>query len=132
MIANNEPDAILITEVIPNKQGNPNTQPLLDIYEYNCLPNFDPDKRSLSASGIRGVAIYSKTSLKVGDGDLYHDDFEDPVIRLGTGCGARGRRRNLAARVCRLCDERRLVRQPRQYLQHPQALFYYQAPPTNL
>ena len=65
---NNEPDVILITEVIPKKQENPITQPLIDIDGYNCL--FDPNERNLGASSLRGVAIYFKTCLKVESVDI--------------------------------------------------------------
>ena len=87
-ITNNEPDVILITEVIPKKQENPITQALIDIDGYNCLPNFDPDERNLGASGIRGVAIYTKRSLKVESVEIKVDDTRDHAwIEIPTTSG---------------------------------------------
>ena len=59
-IANDQPDIMLITEIIPKNEVNPITQALLDIEGYKCYLNFNPDECNLGASGIRGVCIYSK------------------------------------------------------------------------
>ena len=64
-IAGDKPDIILITEVIPKNQINPITQALLDIDDYECSLNFDPEDANLGSSGIRGVAIYTKETLRV-------------------------------------------------------------------
>ena len=64
-IAGDTPDVILITEVIPKIQVNPITQALLNIDDYKCLLNFNPEYPNLGSSGIRGVAIYTKETLKV-------------------------------------------------------------------
>ena len=56
-IANDRPDIMLITEVIPI------THVLLDIEGFKCYLN--PDEYNLGASGIRGVCIYSKMTLNV-------------------------------------------------------------------
>ena len=63
--ANDQPDIMLITEIIPKNQVNPITQALLDIEGYKCYLNFNPDECNLGASGIRGVCIYSKIALNV-------------------------------------------------------------------
>ena len=52
-IANDQPDIILITEIIPKKQENPITHALLDIDGYKCLLNFNPIETNLDASGLR-------------------------------------------------------------------------------
>ena len=76
-IANDSPDVILITEVIPKKQVNPITQALLNIDGYNCVLNFDPNDQNLGASGIRGVIIYSKKALEVIEVEFKIDGFQD-------------------------------------------------------
>ena len=62
-ITDDEPDIMLITEVIPNCQNNPIATALLNIDGYNCNLNFDHNTANLGQSGIRGVAIYSRKSL---------------------------------------------------------------------
>ena len=75
-IANDSPDIILMTEVIPKKQVNPITQALLNIDGYNCVLNFDPNDQNLRASGIRGVAIYFKKTLEVIEVGFKIDGFQ--------------------------------------------------------
>ena len=67
-IAGDEPDIIMITEVIPNAQINPIEAQLLPFG--SIYVNFDESATNLGASGIRGVAIYVKE-------DLYVTDFTD-------------------------------------------------------
>ena len=50
LIAEDLPDVILITEVMPKNQVNPITHSLIDIDEYNCFTNFNPDDSNLGAS----------------------------------------------------------------------------------
>ena len=69
-IASDKPDVIFITEVIPKSQVNPITQALLDIDDYNCLLNFNPEDPNLGSSGIRGVAIYTKKTLRVEEVEI--------------------------------------------------------------
>ena len=59
VIADDKPNVMFMTEVILKNQINPITRKLVDIKGYKCSLNFDP------ASGIRGVAIYSRISLKL-------------------------------------------------------------------
>ena len=77
LIADDKPDVMLITEVIPKKQVNPITQALLDIEDYKCLLNFDPNDANLGASGIRGVAIYYRKTLKTVEVEFKIDGFHD-------------------------------------------------------
>ena len=49
-IANDRPDIMLITEVIPKNQVNPITHALLDIEGYKCYQNFNPDEYNLDAN----------------------------------------------------------------------------------
>ena len=64
-IVDDEPDIIMITEMIPKAQINPILMPLLDIPGYYMYANFDNEEVRLGASGIRGVAIYTKYELSV-------------------------------------------------------------------
>ena len=85
MIADDKPDIMMITEVIPKGQVNPITRVLLDIDEYECILNFDPNTMNLGASGMRGVAIYHKKNLSVTQVDLPTDEYKDHLwIEIGT------------------------------------------------
>ena len=64
-IADDEPDIMLITEVIPKCQSNPIAPALLHIDGYNYTLNFDPNNAELGQAGIRGVSIYSRKTLQV-------------------------------------------------------------------
>ena len=77
IIANNEPDVIMVTEVIPKCQANPIAPALLHINGYEPHFNFDLSVEKLGGSGIRGVAIYTKLSLTVRDVDVTVVDFKD-------------------------------------------------------
>jgi hypothetical protein len=77
VIAGNEPDVILVTEVIPKSQSNPISSALLHVDGYEPHLNFENRKENLGASGIRGVAIYTKLSLNVRDVDITVDGFTD-------------------------------------------------------
>ena len=77
MIAGDEPDVILITEVIPKCQTNPIAPALLSIDGYKPHFNFNLGDGNLGGSGIRGVAIYSRSSLTVRDVDLEVENFTD-------------------------------------------------------
>ena len=84
-IADNEPDVILITEVIPKCQSNPIPPALLNIEGYKSSFNFDPNTVDLGSSGLRGVAIYSKISLNASDIEIFVEDSSDHVwIELPT------------------------------------------------
>ena len=87
IIAGDEPDVIMITEVIPKNQVNPIPLALLHIEGYQIELNFDPSKENLGRSGIRGVAIYTKSELMVNKIDLNVKGlFEDIwlVMKCGT------------------------------------------------
>ena len=77
MIAGDEPDVILITEVIPKSQFHPIDPALLHIKHYRSHFNFEPNTRNLGASGIRGVAIYWKENLGATKVDIPCADFHD-------------------------------------------------------
>ena len=78
----------MITEVIPKSQVNPIPLALLHIEGYQIELNFDPSKENLGRSGIRGVAIYTKSELTVNKIDLNVKGlFED--IWLEIRCGSK-------------------------------------------
>ena len=64
MIAGNEPDIMMITEVIPKAQKNPISDVLLKIDGYKVYSNFKNDEYDLGASGMRGVVLYVKNDLQ--------------------------------------------------------------------
>ena len=66
-IAADEPDVMMITEVIPKAQKNPIFEIQLDIEGYELYKNFNNDDLDLGASGIRGVVIYVKSILNSKD-----------------------------------------------------------------
>lgn len=78
-IADESPDIIFICEVIPKNQMNPIPEAAISIDGYNCLLNFDPNKTNLGASGIRGVAVYSRNLLDVREVEINVEGFSDHV-----------------------------------------------------
>ena len=84
-ITDDEPDVILITEVIPKCQSNPIATALLHMEGYKPNFNFEPASNDLGASGIRGVAIYSKTALNAVEVEIPVEGATDHVwIELQT------------------------------------------------
>ena len=67
MIAGEEPDVIMLTEVIPKAQIIPISPALLAIPGYTMYTNFDPTSCGLGASGSRGVSIYVSAKLKASE-----------------------------------------------------------------
>ena len=78
-IADNHPDLILVTEVIPKAQVNPIAPALLDIPGFIIYTNFDPSSRNLGGSGIRGVAIYVHCSLHVSEVSFDQTNFKEQL-----------------------------------------------------
>ena len=64
IIYSNEPDIMILREVIPKAQQNPIQETQIKIKGYKHYCNFYFTKVNLRASGIRGVIIYVKDSLK--------------------------------------------------------------------
>ena len=65
--AGNEPDVMLINEIIPKAQLRPISLALLTIPEYNMYLNFDPSACNPGNSSLRGICIYVKTNLHVAE-----------------------------------------------------------------
>ena len=63
-ITGNEPDIIMITEMIPKFQTHPISPALLAVPGYSLHTNFDPSLSNLGSRGLRGVGIYVKMSLR--------------------------------------------------------------------
>ena len=78
-IADDEPDVIMITEVIPKSQANPIAPALLALEGYKPSFNFEPSSEKLGSSGLRGVAIYSKTSLNATEIEIKVENSSDHV-----------------------------------------------------
>ena len=64
-IQKDEPDILLITEVIPKSQVNPITDALLKVDGYEYYLNFNCNDSNLGRAGIRGAAIYYKETMVV-------------------------------------------------------------------
>ena len=64
MIAGDEPDLILLTEVIPKAQVLPISPSLLSNPGYVVYTNFDPSKSNLGASGTRGISVYVTNKIR--------------------------------------------------------------------
>ena len=87
-IADDPPDIMLITEVIPKSQIHPINPALLDIEGYNLHKNFDLESSNLGRSGIRGVAIYSSKKIKVNEIDISVEGQKDHLwVEIPTQTG---------------------------------------------
>ena len=66
-IAANEPDLILISEILPKAHNAFISKPQLALPGFSVFFNFDPDDQSSYSSGIRGVAIYVAGKFAVSE-----------------------------------------------------------------
>ena len=83
LIANNEPDVIMINETIPKAQSAPIGRAYLNLDLFNCYTNFDPDLCDLGSSGMRGVTVYISNKLKVSEVSFTDDKLTEHVwLRL--------------------------------------------------
>ncbi|XP_043199039.1 uncharacterized protein LOC122368836 [Amphibalanus amphitrite] len=57
-ISNNEPDLILLCEVIPKAQSHPMHPATMALPNYTMFLNFDPVKDKLGQGGARGICIF--------------------------------------------------------------------------
>ena len=66
LIANDEPDFLILTEVIPKEQSKPITLSRLTLPGYFVHANFDPrpDQANLCSSHMGGICIYTSHYLK--------------------------------------------------------------------
>ena len=63
LIAGEDPDVIMLTEVIPKAQCSPVSMALLSIPNYVLYTSFDPSLSDLGRSGARGISIYVRDTL---------------------------------------------------------------------
>ena len=63
-IAHDEPDIILLTEIIPKAQKNPIPPAALTVPGYKSYMNFDASDHNLGECGQRGISIFLKESIK--------------------------------------------------------------------
>ena len=78
-LTDDEPDVLLLTEVIPKAQVDPISPALLSIPGYSLYLNFDPSAPRLGASGIRGVAIYVKNMLRAMEVSFQGTIFQEQL-----------------------------------------------------
>ena len=64
VIADDTPDLIMITEVIPKAQKHPILEPLLSLSGFETFTNFTFTEENLGSSGKRGVAIFVNSKLE--------------------------------------------------------------------
>ena len=92
-IQKDEPDILLITEVIPKSQVNPITDALLKVDGYEYYLNFNWNDSNLGTSGIRGAAIYYKETMIVDEVKCSVNECRDhvwveiPTEKNGVLCG---------------------------------------------
>ena len=79
IIAGEEPDIIMITEVIPKAQVLPISPALIAISGYSLYLSFDPQQPRLGTSGIRGNCIFVKESLSSSEVDFPGSEFQEQV-----------------------------------------------------
>ena len=78
-IANDEPDIILLTEVIPKAQHHPISPALLSIPGFTMYSNFQPHQSDLGASGTRGICIYVRSNLLVMQEEFSACSFKEQL-----------------------------------------------------
>ena len=78
-IAGNEPDFMLVNEVIPKAQVFPISLALLSIPGYVMYSNFDASQSYLGKCGLRGICIYVKKSLYVSETTFKKSKFREQL-----------------------------------------------------
>ena len=89
LICNDEPDIILLTEVIPKAQKLPISPALLHVHGFSMYANFSPSTPNLGSSGTRGVCIYVANHLSASEVSLNASAVEHTWVRLslkGSDC----------------------------------------------
>ena len=78
-IAGNEPDIILISEILPKAPNVIVSKPQLALPGFSMFLNFDPDDQSSYTSGLRGVAIYVADELVASEVRFSDCDLSDCI-----------------------------------------------------
>ena len=79
ILADDPPDVIIITEVIPKAQILPITRNALTIKGYEAHMNFDPELPNLGAIHKRGVLIYTSQKIAAKEVEIEDSDFEEHI-----------------------------------------------------
>ena len=72
LIAGDEPDLILISEILPKRCVNSLSSAGLSLHRYQAFFNFDPDSQQTPQS-MRGVGIYVSNKLSVSE--VTYDEY---------------------------------------------------------
>jgi len=115
LIAGNEPDLILIAEVIPKARLVYMSPSRLYIPGYTCYSNFDPDSNQFT--GLRGICIYVSNNLHSSEVHFTSEFEEHLWIRIKfnssqsllVGCVYRSPSSNLENSTNSLCQLLRQV-----------------------
>ena len=75
----NNPDIIMIREIIPKQQKNKIPLTMLYLEGYEMYINFNPVDENLGTTGIRGTGIYVKDGLCSVGTIIEHSNHEDQV-----------------------------------------------------
>ena len=84
LIAGNEPDLILITEITPKARCTSISKCLLEIPGFSTFFNFDSDSSS-NMDNIRGVGIYVSNSLHASEAHFYDSTFMIQLLSSMSG-----------------------------------------------
>ena len=79
LIAGDEPDIIIINEVISKDQVHPIPSALLSIAGYNSYTNFNSHKANLGSSGIRAICVLEKVELYSSEYSFHGERFEEQL-----------------------------------------------------
>ena len=82
LISDDEPDLILLTEVIPKAQKLPIDPARLHVPGYSPYLNFVPSTPDLGRSGMRGVCVLAAAHLKVSEVIFKPSTLEQVWIKL--------------------------------------------------
>ena len=88
MLIANEPDILILTEVIPKAQLQPITLSKLTLPGYFIHANFDPDQANLGSSQMRGICIYTSHHLKAVEVHFPTAAFEEHLWISIDLCGS--------------------------------------------
>jgi len=111
-IAGNEPDIILISEILPKSHCNTISSSRLSLNGYNMFFNFDPDGCQ-PATSIRGVGIYVSKRITVSEYHFTSSSFQDHIWisislkgsdKLLVGCIYRSPSSELSSSTNSLCE----------------------------
>ena len=80
LVAGNEPDLILLTEVIPKAQVHPIPLATLSLPGYTMYLNFEPGQQNLGSSGHRGIGIFVNEKWRATKVSSPSPTFEEHLL----------------------------------------------------